>query len=71
MYQHVIVLTITYGGVTWGMREAERRRLNVIEIKCLRPLVGVTRWDRIRNEEIQSKAGTEATLAGKVARRVS
>ena len=30
----------------------------------------VTRWDRIRNEEIRRRAGIEETLAEKVDRRV-
>ena len=28
-----------------GMRSAERRKVNVLEIKCLRSLVGVSRID--------------------------
>ena len=42
----------------------------MLGMKCLRPMVGVTRWDRIRDEEIQSTAEIEATLAEKVDRRV-
>ena len=57
LYQQVIVRTVTYGAETWGVREAERRRLNEFEMKCLRPMVGVTRWGRIRNEEIRRRAG--------------
>ena len=26
------------------MRSAERRKVNVLEMKCLRSLVGVSRW---------------------------
>ena len=33
-------------------------------------MVGITRWDRIRNEEIRRRAGIEETLAEKVDRRV-
>ena len=35
-----------------GMRSAERRKENVFEMKCLRSLVGVSRMDRVRNEEV-------------------
>ena len=28
------------------------RKFNVIEMKCLRSLVGVSRMDRVRNEEV-------------------
>ena len=30
----------------WGMRSAERRKVNVLEMKCLRSLVGVSRMDK-------------------------
>ena len=33
-------------------------------------MVRVTRWDRIRNEEIRRRAGIEETLVEKVDRRV-
>ena len=44
--------------------------MNAFEMKCLRPMVGVTRWDKIRNEKIRRRAGIEETLAKKVGRRV-
>ena len=33
-------------------------------------MVGVTGWDRVRNDEIRRRAGIEETLAEKVDRRV-
>ena len=33
------------------MRCAERRKVNVIEMKCLRSLVGMSRIDRVRMNE--------------------
>ena len=43
IYDGVIVSTELYGAKAWGMRSAESR--NVLEIKCLRSLVGVSRMD--------------------------
>ena len=37
----VIVPTALYRAKAWGMRSAERRKVNVLEMKCLRSLVGV------------------------------
>ena len=34
---------------SWGMRSAERRKLNVLQMKCFRSLVGVSRMDRFSN----------------------
>ena len=44
------------------MRSAERRKVNVLEMKCLRSLVGVARMDRVRNEEVRRRAGIERVL---------
>ena len=49
LYEGVIVPTALYGAEAWGMRSAERRKVNVLEMKCLRSLVGVSRMDRVRN----------------------
>ena len=32
------------------MRSSERKKVNVLEMKCLRSLVGVSQLDRVRNE---------------------
>ena len=40
----VIVPMTLYGAEPWGMRSAERRKVNVLEMKCLRSLVGVS-WN--------------------------
>ena len=52
------------------MRSAERRKVNVLEMKCLRSLVGVTRMDRVRNEEVRMRAGIERELASRADQRV-
>ena len=63
LYQRVIVPTALYGAEAWGMRSARRRKVNVLEMKCLRSLVGVLRMDRVRNEELRRRAGIERELA--------
>ena len=52
------------------MRSAGRRKVNVIEMKCLRNLVGVTRMDRVRNEEVSRRPGIERELASRADQRV-
>ena len=51
MKEYVIVLTAMYGAVAWGMRSAEKRKVNVLEMKCLRSFVGVSQMDKI--EEVR------------------
>ena len=64
----VILPTSLYGAETWGMRSAERKKVNVLEMKCLRSLVGVSRMDRVRNEEVRRRAGIERKLASRAER---
>ena len=45
LYEGVTVPTPLYGAEAWGMRSAERRTVNVLEMNCLRSLVGVSRMD--------------------------
>ena len=42
LYEGVFVPTALYGAEAWGMRSAKRRKVNVLEMKCLRSLVGVS-----------------------------
>ena len=53
IYEMNCTYTAFYGAEAWGMRSAEKRKLNVFEIKCLRSLVGMSRIDRVRNEELE------------------
>ncbi len=53
----VVVPTALYGTETSKVRESERNRLDVFEMRCLRSMVGVTKMDRVRNEEVRRLAG--------------
>ena len=70
LYEGVVVPTVLYGAETWNMRVEERRKLNVLEMKCLRSMIGVTRRDRVRNEEVRRRTGVVKTLDQKVEQRV-
>ena len=52
------------------MRSAENRKVNVIEMKCLRSLFGVSLMDRVRNEEVRRRAGIEREVASRADQRV-
>ena len=52
------------------MRSDEKRKVNVLEMKCLISLVGVPRMDKVRNEEVRGRAGIEMELASRADQRV-
>ena len=70
LYEGLIVPTALYRAEAWGMRSAERRKVNVLEMKCLTSLVEVSRMDRVRNEEVRRRAGIERELASRADQRV-
>ena len=70
LYEGIIVPTVLYGAEVWGMRSAERRKVNVLEMKCLRSLAGMSGMDRVRKEKVRSKAGIERELASRADQRV-
>ena len=52
------------------MRSAERRKVNVLKMKCLESSFRVSRLDRVRNEEVRRKAGIKREFASKADQRV-
>ena len=62
LYEGIIVPRELYRAEAWSMRSAERRKVNILELKCLKSLVGVSRKDRVRNEEVRKRAGIEREL---------
>ena len=59
LYEEVILPKALYGAEAWRMRSAVRRKVNVLEMKCLRSLVGVSQMDRVKNLEVRRRAGIE------------
>ena len=70
LYEGVIVPSALYGVEAWGIRSAERRKVNVLEMKCLRSLVGVSRMDKVSNEEVRRRTGIEREVASRADQRV-
>ena len=48
-----IVPTAFQGAKAWGMRSAERRKVIVLEKKCWKTMVEVSRNNRVSNEEMR------------------
>ena len=59
LHEGVIVPSALNGAEAWGMRSAERRKVNVLEMKCLRSMVGVSRIDRVWNEKVRRRIEME------------
>ena len=53
----LIVPTALCGSEALGVRSSKKWKVNVLEMKCLRSLVVVSRIGRVRNEEVHRRAG--------------
>ncbi len=80
LYAGVVVPTALYGVENWNMGAEERKRLNVLEMRYLNSLCGVTRLDRVRNvvrrrtgvvKELAERAEQKVWACGKDGRRAS
>ena len=47
----------------YGKCRDERRKVNILEMKCLRSLFRMSQMDRVGNEEVRMRAGIERELA--------
>ena len=70
LYERVIVPTALYGADACGMKRTESRKVNVLEMNCMRSLVGVSRMDKVTNGEVRWRAGIERELASRADQRV-
>ena len=62
LYDRVVVPTVAYIAETWAMMMKETRNLDVMEVKCMRSMSGLTRKGRWRNEEVNRKLVQEKKI---------
>ena len=59
----MVVPTLLYGSETWTLQKRHRSKIQAMEMRYLRKVEGVTRLDRVLNEDIRRRLGVEAMLA--------
>ena len=64
--EKVVVLTIVCGSESWRMKVTERQKLNLLEMKCLRSMTGVSQLDRVGNEVVRARTGVRRELGARV-----
>ena len=69
MYERVVVPTVTYACETWAASMEHMRRVKVVETSYLRGVCGVTRRDRVRNEEVYDRSGVRMGVDEKMKKR--
>ena len=62
MYEGIVIPTVLYGSEAWTWSKNVGKKLNVLEMSCLRKMNGVSLRQRIRNEEIRRMSGVNKNL---------
>ena len=53
MYEGIIEPSLLYGWEVWSLKVRERKRMEAVEMNCLRNICGRRRIDRVPNVEIR------------------
>ncbi len=70
LYKGVVVPNALYGSQKSNTGAAQRRRLNIMEMRCLKNMCGVIRMARVRNEEMRRRTVVAKELAERAEQRV-
>ena len=65
--QGVVEPVLVFGCESWVLTKEDERRLNVVQMKWLRNVLGITLWHRRRNEDIRAICFTQQ-ITTKIAR---
>ena len=68
VYRLVVRPVLTYGAECWALNKRDEKRLEVTEMNMLRRMLGVTRRDRLRNEEVRERTGMQENIVKVVER---
>ena len=62
IYNTLVLPTFLYGSENWTVTALQRRRIEVAEMKLLRPLAGYTIYDHKTNDSVRRELQTECIL---------
>ena len=55
-----------YGCEVWTLKVRDRKRIEAVEMNCLRNICGLTRMDRVPNAEIRRMCGRKVSVGQRV-----
>ena len=56
-FQTLVMSVLLYGAETWPVTQLDIWKLKTFQMRCLRDVLGVTRWNLLRNTEILERTG--------------
>jgi hypothetical protein len=62
MYEGIVPPTFLYGSEVWAIGAQERRRMEVMEMKCMGAMCGVRIMNIVRYEDLRRRCGSEISI---------
>ncbi len=62
MFEGIVVPTVLYGCESWALNAEERKRIEVMEMRCLRTICGVRWFDRVTNNRVRDMCGKKRSF---------
>merc|ERR1712002_1056172 len=66
MYEGIIEPSLLYGCETWALNVKDRKRMEAVEMNCLRNICGRRRIDRVSNVEIRDMCNKNVSVSGRM-----
>jgi len=63
MYEGIVEPSLMYGSEVWNLNVHERKRVEAVEMNCLRSICSVRRIDRVRNDEIRRRCRKKGSVS--------
>lgn len=62
IYETMVKSTLLYGSETWKITQRNKKKLEAVEMKAFKRMMGISKRDRRRNEEVRTQVGIEDTI---------
>ena len=57
VFQTLVLSVLLYGAETWMVTQHDIRKLKSFQMHCIRDILGITLWNRVRNTDIMERTG--------------
>jgi len=69
VYRTLVLSILLYNSETWTLKESDKSRLLVFEMSVFRRILGISRRDRWKNEDIRTILGISTNVVDEIQRR--
>merc|ERR1712002_1141048 len=70
MYEGMIKPSLLYGCETWALNKKDRKRMEAVEMNCVRNICGRRRIDMVPNVQIREMCGKNVGVSERMVKRV-